>query len=189
MSPSPGASGRVSCHVVPVVGLLLAQPPPLVLSSPARSGYSVRVPRKDWMPTARDTVSALALWILGNFYFPLSCGRLRIFFLARDCFIIRRKVILKKQKLPPNIPAAGAADEIRVPVSVPQGWLPLGGDGGCSEDRFRSPWGRCSPPRGLGAGWRWSSLPSLPIITSPWKTHGGFGVYPESTCPASILAA
>lgn len=80
MSPSPGASGRVSCHAF--VRLLLAQPPPLSAAALHVVGrYSVCVPRKDWMRTARDTVSALALWILGNFYFPLSCGRLRIFFL------------------------------------------------------------------------------------------------------------
>lgn len=92
------------------------------------------------------------------------------FFPARDCFIIRRKVILKKQKLLPNIPAAGAADKIR-PVPASQGWLHPGGHGGRSDSRFQSSWGWCSrTPSGVlifkGAGcWCWTFLASHPIIT------------------------
>lgn len=65
-------------------------------------------------------------WV--TFIFPLSADICE-FSPARDCFIIRRKVILKKQKLYPNIPAAGTANR-SVPGSVSKGASILVGMGG-----------------------------------------------------------
>lgn len=131
-------------------------------------------------------------WLCGfwvTFIFPLSADICE-FSPAWDCFIIRRKVILKKQKLHPNIPAARAADAF-CPCVRPQGWLHPGGGEGQSDSRLLHPWGWSQGhPSSAHLHQRWGrTFPALhPILSSPWeKSTSSAGTSPVFSTPGICL--